>query len=238
MTRAPAIARVYFSMRSPFSWISLKAIEATRPDVLETSELLPFWDPAPETLDALRALGGDYHYTQMSRAKHLYILQDTKRITRRLGLTMTWPVDRAPRWEIPHLAWLAALPEDRPIAYRAFMDARWGRGENICDEDVLAGLLSGAGLDAALAQAHKDESVLARGAEVLLRAYRDDIFGIPYFKCGSQRFWGLDRVGWFLACHDQWRDTGKFTQPDAAVAVPMLDELTESYDADEAGGCG
>jgi hypothetical protein len=65
-----AVPRIYFSLRSPFSWISLHAIEATRPEVLQTSELLQFWDPAPETLQALQALGGDYHHTQIAPRQH------------------------------------------------------------------------------------------------------------------------------------------------------------------------
>ncbi|WP_412076468.1 DsbA family protein [Streptomyces xanthophaeus] len=238
MTRPPAKPRIYFSLRSPFSWISLQLIEKTRPEVLETSELLPYWDPAPETLEALKAQRGDYHYTQMSRAKHLYILQDTKRLTRRLGLTMVWPVDRSPRWEVPHLAWLAASSEDRPAVYRTLMEARWGRGEDICDEEHVADLFAAAGLDPQLARAHKDADVAARGVEVLVRAYKDDVFGIPYFKAGSQRFWGMERVGWFLSCYDQWLETGKFSQPDEPVALPSTGGLTESLDADSPGGCG
>ncbi len=62
MTRSPTVPRIYFSLRSPFSWISLHAIEATRPEVLQTSELLPYWDPAPKTVQALQAPGGDYHH--------------------------------------------------------------------------------------------------------------------------------------------------------------------------------
>lgn len=41
MTRSPTVPRIYSSLRNPFSWISLQAIEATRPEVLQTSELLP-----------------------------------------------------------------------------------------------------------------------------------------------------------------------------------------------------
>jgi 2-hydroxychromene-2-carboxylate isomerase len=235
VTRAAAAPRIYFSLRSPFSWISLNVLNATRPEVLTTCDLLPYWDPAPETLEALETLGGSYHYTQMSRAKHLYILQDTKRITARLGMTMAWPVDRSPRWEIPHLAWLAADDVHRPVVYGALMEGRWQRGEDICDEDVVADLLARAGVDASLAHAHKDPAVLATGARALHRAYRDDVFGVPYFKCGSQRFWGLERVGWFLGCFDQWRETGRFAQPDAPVVIPDLEAL---FDTDEPGGCG
>jgi 2-hydroxychromene-2-carboxylate isomerase len=238
MKRTPTTARIYFSLRSPFSWLSLRALEATRPDILHTSTLIPFWDPAPETLTALQDLGGRYHYTQMSRAKHLYILQDAKRISARLGLSMVWPVDRAPRWEIPHLAWLAAEPAQRTAVYHALMEARWCRGDDICDQDVVADVLARADVDAELAHAHKDETVVAQGVQMLMGAYRDDIFGIPYFKCGSQRFWGLERVGWFVACHDRWRETGTFSQPEAPAAVAMLDALAESFDSDAPGGCG
>ena len=38
MTRLPTVPRIYSSLRGPFGWISLQAIEATRLEVLQTSE--------------------------------------------------------------------------------------------------------------------------------------------------------------------------------------------------------
>ncbi|MEK8171043.1 hypothetical protein NKH77_20400 [Streptomyces sp. M19] len=45
----------------------------------------------------------------MSREKHFYILQDVRRLLRDRGLPVAWPVDRDPVWEVPHLAYFAAL---------------------------------------------------------------------------------------------------------------------------------
>ncbi|WP_367127681.1 2-hydroxychromene-2-carboxylate isomerase [Saccharothrix sp. HUAS TT1] len=238
MARKPP--RLYFNLRSPFSWMSLRRLEERLPQAREIIEFVPYWDPDAETVRGLEERGAGYHYVQMSKAKHLYILQDTKRLTARFGYSMTWPVDVDPWWELPHLGWLKArhLGQDR-VFYDAVTGARWGRGENICDADVLRRVLSDAGLDPEpLVTAAHDPAIRAEGLDAMEQAWKDDVFGIPYFKVGRHRFWGLDRV-------DDYLDALLPTLADQLVPAAVLDDLPApvlervgGLDHDTAGGCG
>lgn len=217
MNRRP---RLYFSLRSPFSWMTVERLRREIPDLFDRFDLKPYWDPDQQTSAALIERGGEYHYVQMSKAKHLYILQDTKRTAARLGLAMAWPIDVDPWWELPHLGWLAAADRAEPF-YDALVDARWRRGEDICTPEVVSAAAIRAGLDPeAILAAPRDPAVRARGVDCLLAAYDDDVFGVPYLRLGRHRFWGLDRVDAFLEAYR------------AREPVPA------AYDTDTAGGCG
>ncbi|MFE2446807.1 2-hydroxychromene-2-carboxylate isomerase [Streptomyces sp. NPDC021218] len=243
MKRPP---RLYFNLRSPFSWMGLKRLEERFPQAPEVIEYYPYWDPDEKTRAALEDRDSGFHYTQMSKAKHLYILQDTKRLSTRYGYTMSWPVDIDPWWELPHLAWLKArhLGRERDF-YAAVSAARWERGENICDIEVLHRVAEAAGFDGdeMVAAAH-DPALRAEGVDALAAAYDDDVFGIPYFKVGRHRFWGLDRVDGFL---DELIPALRKAGVDVAEPVPeaiddqmpaALLERVGAYDSDSAGGCG
>lgn len=209
MSRAAARRpTLYFSFRSPYSWLALRKLRAAVADLDEVFDCRPYWDPDPQTSQALQERGGEFHYQQMSRAKHLYMLMDTKRLATAADLPMAWPIDVDPWWELPHLAWLYARGAGRAWPfYDAVTDARWGRGENICRSSVLAAAARVAGVDpqAALAAAG-DATIRQQAVDCLYEAYRDDIFGIPYIKWGRQRFWGIDRVDAFLAA---WQPTSR-----------------------------
>lgn len=234
--------RIYFSFRSPFSWLAVTALERELPGIHQLAEFVPYWDPDPLTEQALRNRGAEVRYTQMSKAKHLYILQDTKRTAESLGLRMAWPVDVEPWWEMPHLAWLKARREGRAEPfYRQVVGARWGAGENVCDRDVIARLGVRAGLDGdALAAATEDPQIRSEGVDALCAAYEDDIFGVPYFRIGRHRFWGYDRMPGFLAELTRTLPATEPTQPgDALAGVPEpLRTAVGAYDCDTAGGCG
>jgi len=192
---------VFFSLRSPFSWMALRRLEEQLPEAFDRLEFHPFWDPDPDTLAAVRARNADFHYVQMSKAKHYYILYDTKRLAERFGYTMSWPVDVDPWWELPNYAWIAARRQGlgHPF-YRELTEARWTRGENICDPQVVAAAAEKAGLDAdEMLRAPEDPSIREEGVASLVEGYNDDIFGVPYFRIGRHRFWGLDRLDDFIA---------------------------------------
>lgn len=193
--------RLYFSFRSPYSWMTVERLRRELPrEPHEVIEFVPFWDPDEKTAAALAERGAGFHYTQMSKAKHLYILQDTKRLSGRLGLTMAWPIDVDPWWELPHLAWLRA---SRAGLGREFYDAviaaRWERGEDVCRPDVLQRSAQAVGLDGdLLVSAADDAEVQAEAIDCLAAAWDDDVFGVPYLRLGRQRFWGIDRLDLFL----------------------------------------
>ncbi|GAA3733972.1 2-hydroxychromene-2-carboxylate isomerase [Salinactinospora qingdaonensis] len=205
MRRPP---RIHFSFRSPFSWMTVELLRRRVPDAMEAIRFIPFWDPDERTSRGLEERGGQFHYTQMSKAKHLYILQDTKRLAQRHGFPMVWPVDIDPWWELPHLAWLRAqrcgLAE--PF-YDALIRARWHRGEDICQTEAIRAAAKEAGADPdLLAGAVDDDEIRAEAVDCLFEAWRDDIFGIPYMRVGRHRFWGLDRLDDFLDAYLPLRD--------------------------------
>lgn len=201
MSRPP---RLYFSLRSPYSWLAVNRLREAVPELAEAFDLFPYWDPDEVTSAGLTERGGEFHYIQMSRAKHLYMLADTKRLAQAQGRTMAWPVDIDSWWELPHLAWLYARRQGRTWEfYDALMQARWGRADNICEADTVRAAAEQAGLDPDRTVAAPDDpEIRAEAVGCLYQAYLDDIFGIPYLKWGRHRFWGLDRVDAFL---DVWR---------------------------------
>jgi 2-hydroxychromene-2-carboxylate isomerase len=238
MKRPP---RLYFSFRSPYSRFLVERLLRAVPDALARFELIPYWEPDRHTDEALERLGARFHYTQMSKAKHLYILQDTKRIAERLELPLAWPVDVDPWWEVSHLGWLKARRLGRAADfYTAIVSARWERGENISDPEVVRAACAAIGLDGdAVVGATEDPEVRAEGVACLVEAYEDDIFGVPYLRLGWRRFWGFDRLdeflGWYAAAVDE-RGAGDAA---AMAGIPAAVRATRHpYDSDTAGGCG
>jgi len=192
--------RLFFSFRSPYSWLAVERMQQVVPGAHDLIEFIPFWEPDSRTRQALKERGADLHYVQMSKAKHLYILQDTKRLAMGLGLRVVWPIDTESRWEIPHLGWLQArrLGLGFPF-YAAVTAARWKRGENICDREVIKALAASVGIDGdVVVNAAEDPDIQAEAVDCLVDAYEDDIFGVPYFRLGWHRFWGFDRLDEFL----------------------------------------
>lgn len=196
--------RLYFSFRSPYSWLTVQRLREVEPNLSEVMDCVPYWDPDEKTGAALAERGGEFHYVQMSRAKHLYMLMDTKRLAQQRGIAMAWPVDVDSWWELPHLAWLQARRVGREWQfYEAIAEARWGRGDDICTPEVVRAAAEQAGVDPDLAVlAGDDPEIRTEAVGCLYQAYLDDVFGIPYLKFGPHRFWGLDRVDAFL---DAWQ---------------------------------
>lgn len=194
--------RFYFSFRSPFSWIAARLLdERLTPTEQAEIEYIPFWEPDPQTLSRLHELGGEFLYIQMSREKHLYILQDIKRMTRSLGYQHAWPIDESPWWELPNLAYLAAQRLGKAREFRdAIYRARWEGGANIHTVDVIRRVAAEVGLDPdRVAAAPDDPEIREEAAGALLRCYKDGVFGIPFLILGFEKFWGLDRVHPFIA---------------------------------------
>jgi len=243
--------RLFFSFRSPFSWLAVDRLQRVVPDAQDLIEFIPYWEPDAHMAQALKQRGADFHYVQMSKAKHLYILQDTKRLAEGLGLRIAWPIDIDPWWEIPHLGWLKARQLGRaPAFYTALTAARWQRGENICDPQLIRTLAASVGMDGdVIAGAVGDPDTRAQGVNCLVEAYEDDIFGVPYLRHGRHRFWGLDRLDGFLSVFlptleiSEKRPSPHLakqgTAADPLAGIPReLQSNVGAYDTDTAGGCG
>ncbi|MFI9152067.1 2-hydroxychromene-2-carboxylate isomerase [Streptomyces sp. NPDC053367] len=234
--RASAPPRFYFSLRSPYSWLAYRDLLDRYDGLADRLEWRPFFEPDELSAKALAEAGGSFSYVAMSRAKHLYILQDVRRLTRERGLRMTWPVDRDPVWEVPHLAYLAAADEGRG---RDFVDAayraRWQEGRDICDRAVVGELARELGLDAdRLASAADDPGFRARGVQALLAVDRDGVFGVPFFVDRYDKYWGTDRLAAFAEAV-----TARTAPPaEPPRAAPEEHVPAPAGDAGHAGGCG
>ena len=229
--------RFYFSLRSPYSWLAYRELMEDHPDIAAAVEWRPFFEPDETSERMLTEAGGTFPYAAMSRAKHLYVLQDVGRIAKCRGIALSWPVDRAPVWEIPHLAYLVALREGRGPQYiAAAYRTRWEEGRDICDRTVIAGIGAELGLNPAELAAAADDPVLRQeGVRLLLDICADGVFGVPFFVHGFSRFWGLDRLPGFVA-HLREREQAARGLPDPVGAAVGLGP--KGTDDGHAGGCG
>jgi 2-hydroxychromene-2-carboxylate isomerase len=230
----PAKPVLFFSFRSPYSWLAIERLRKARPDMHRAINFIPIWNPDTEFTAALAAHKSGFHYAEMSSVKHRYVLTDVRRLARRDRLKITWPIDRNPHWELPNLAWLAARAQgaDERL-YTAMVTARWEGGSNICAPQTLRRLALEAGLDPDMpTKALRDADVRAEALHCLQRAWDEDIFGFPYFRIGPQRYWGIDRLPDFLAA---WQQPAQRPSParDLADVEPV-----PAFGEDASGGCG
>jgi 2-hydroxychromene-2-carboxylate isomerase len=224
----------YFSLRSPYSWLAYRDLLDRYPDVAERVRWEPFWEPDESWRQVLAEAGIRFHYVDMSRAKALYVLQDVRRLTRDRGLSLTWPVDRAPRWEVAHFGFLRARRHGRGRAYvDAVYRARWEQGRDISDPETIGAVAAELGLDAAEhAGATEDPGLRDEALDALRALDRDGVFGVPFFVAGRERFWGLDRMAAFAALV-------RAAPPAAAPEAPPVEPvLVPGGDIGHAGGCG
>lgn len=240
MTRAPREPVFYFSLRSPYSWLAYKDLLARYPDVADRVRWEPFWEPDESWQQVLADARVRFHYVDMSRAKALYILQDVRRLVRQRGLEMSWPVDTAPRWEVPHFAFLRAR---RHGCGRQFVDAayraRWEQGQDISDPATMGAVAAGLGLDPAeLAGAHEDPELRDEALAALRALDKDGVFGVPFFVVGRERFWGVDRLADFAALVRETPAVGSATATEPAEQPAPEPVLVPGGDAGHAGGCG
>jgi 2-hydroxychromene-2-carboxylate isomerase len=248
----PGPPRFYFSFWSPYSWVATRLLEERLDGVRFGIRYTPYWPPDEESLRLLRSLGGDFLYQPMKREKHLYILQDIKRMVGSLGFPLCWPIDEKPWLDLPHLAYLAAqrLGKGSEFFWAAHR-ARWEQRRNVCSTETIRELAREVGLPPEIADAPADPSIRREGAEALLAAYHDGVFGVPFFITGRDKFWGVDRLGHFVATLQgvTYRYLAGGALSGEVGLAPARDEASPpaseaalaavgAYDKDCAGGCG
>jgi 2-hydroxychromene-2-carboxylate isomerase len=169
----------------------------------------------------------------MSDAKHRYILNDIRRLTKKYGLDIKWPVDKEPWWELSHLGYLKAqqLGCGNAFFWQTYC-ARWQKGLDISQPLVISKLCRDAGIRKSIVdkilEAPQDPQIRELGVSILYRIYREDIFGVPMFTKKRMQFWGLDRLNDFLEATDHsLRTTNDLNM---MQGYPL--------DFDHAGGCG
>jgi 2-hydroxychromene-2-carboxylate isomerase len=227
--------RFYFSLRSPYSWLAQHDLAERYPDVAARTCWRPFWEPDEHSQDLLDADGGKFLYTPMTKEKHLYILQDVRRLAEERDLAVSWPVDRDPHWEVPHLPYFLAEGAGVGREYVAAVSrARWELGQDICDPAVITRIGAGLGLDPTRVRwAPEDPALREQAGDALLALHHDGVFGVPFFVVGRDKFWGVDRLPAFAAKLRQ-----RFPAPRAAISGQPVGVAAASFDDGHAGGCG
>lgn len=222
----------YFSFRSPYSWLARRDVESTHPHLVQELDWIPFWEPDERSQKMLAQAGGTFTYTPMSRAKHLYILQDVRRLAAQRDLDVCWPVDRDAWWEVPHLGYLVADAHGRGAEFiTAVYRARWEDGRDVCKPETVASIARRLELPAAeVSTAVDNPDVRRRGLEVLLAIEHHGVFGVPFFMNGFAKYWGTDRLPAFVATLD--------VPPPAANGADDVGEAGPWPSLDHPGGCG
>ncbi len=181
----------FFATISPFVYLAGGRLEAVAARHGATVRYVPINAPAlfPRT--------GGLVLAERHEARKSYRLQELRRWSARLGvrLDMTpphFPVNPAPSsYAVITAATLGG--GDLAGLVQAFPRAVWAEGQNIADEEVVAGIVAKYGFDpkavdrgmftAAETYTANLEEAVARG-----------VFGVPFYVVGEERFWGQDRL--------------------------------------------
>ncbi|HEY2736528.1 MAG TPA: DsbA family protein [Polyangiales bacterium] len=182
--------RFYFSFRSPYSWLAFPRIELAIERTGLALEYIPIFPPPNFPNDPARV-----------PTKAAYIRHDLERLARAYGLAFKMPQELDCEWARPHAAFLHA--HDRgcgPAFARAMFAARFSRGEAIDDDAVIARCAEQVGLEALpLLAAQDDVALQERVVHGMIRGVQEDgLFGVPLLVHRGERFWGNDRIEWFL----------------------------------------
>ena len=174
--------RVYHSFRSPYSRLGLHIIDRAGLEV----QLIPFTGP-PE--------GAQFDDPAANSLKLAYYALDAPRMTRRMELPIARPdpfeVDLIPSYK----AAIAADLDGKGMAFAlAVSDARWGRGQNIQDINVLRTCAeqinwSAEAVDAAQSALSVGKAMKKHRALI----EQDGVFGVPFAVNGDAKYWGHDR---------------------------------------------
>jgi len=183
-------AQFVFSFRSPYAWIAARWVLPQLSPELELQWRpffpLPSFSNFPPPLDA----------------KTQYLVRDVVRLVRHYGGDVSFPSAHDPNWALPHCAFLEADARGKGREFAlAVWDARFGKGHDVGEPEVVARAAESVGLDVqAILDAALDE---AHQRELVSRVQRDydeaGIFGVPtlILPRGS-RYWGHDRIEWAI----------------------------------------
>lgn len=182
--------RFYFSFRSPYSWLAFHRIDAALAGLSVVLDRIPVFPPPNFANDPAKV-----------PAKLEYIRADVARIAEAWGLPYAVPVKLDCDWVRPHAAFVAARDERKDAAFgTALFEARWCRGLDVGEDDVLRDAAVAAGVDPVrLVAAAGDEAFHRRVWEGMIQgAGEDGVFGVPYFVFRGEHYWGNDRIEWLV----------------------------------------
>ena len=181
---------VYFSLRSPYSWLALHRLERLGARLTAALRLVPIYPRA----------GSNAPDPATNHARFRYIVEDVGRVAAAYGFRMKPPASLDVRWEIPHAAFSWADEQGRGLSFaREAGTARFVRGQDLGSLQVLGEIATIVGLapEPALAAA-QDPGRHARIEAGITAAGAAGVIGVPFFVYAGHRFWGNDRLDWVL----------------------------------------
>ncbi|MEM1379838.1 MAG: DsbA family protein [Pseudomonadota bacterium] len=179
--------RVYFHFRSPYSRLGLHKIARKKIAERTTLSLHVFTGPAD---------GAAFLNPTESKPKLRYIFEDAPRMTMRMGLQIMPPMTLDPDYRPSIAAFYAAREQGAALAFAlAVSDARWGKGADISDHDVLSECAKEAGINLSRIG---ERSVAEDEALDRASVERDGVFGVPFAtlednSSSTHHLWGQDR---------------------------------------------
>jgi 2-hydroxychromene-2-carboxylate isomerase len=184
----PENARFVFSFRSPYAWIAARWVLPQLPAELEL-DWTPFFP-----LESFENFNGNLD------SKMQYLVRDVIRLVKHHGGQVTFPSAEGPNWAVPHCAFLEAREQGRGREFAlAVFEARFGRGENVAEEEVLIRAAEEVDLDpVSILAAGFDTGGQAMLTEQIQREFDEQgIFGVPtLIMPRGTRYWGHDRIEW------------------------------------------
>ncbi len=181
--------KIYFSLRSPYSFLGLYRFKSLLPQLELDYELIAIYPPKEITDKPIA-----------TKPKLKYILQDIKRTFHAYDLPFKMPDPFDIKWVIPHAAFIYADQQGKGLEFACqSYAARFCRGEDISRQEILVQLAELCGLDSKeILEASKSRKYQR---ELLLNARKvsdDDVFGVPSFVYENEMFWGNDRLEWLV----------------------------------------
>lgn len=179
----------FFDFGSPTSYLAWTQL----PQIAREASAQIVWRPM--------LLGGVFKATGNQSpvsipAKGRYMLQDLARFASRYGVPMTFN----PHFPINTLTLMrGAAGYENSVHFEHYVktmfEALWVQQKNLGNADVVAEVLSAAGLDpAAFEQRVSDEASKERLKNTTEEAVKRGVFGAPTFFVGSEMHFGQDRL--------------------------------------------
>jgi 2-hydroxychromene-2-carboxylate isomerase len=167
---------VYFSLRSPYSWLALHRLERLGPRLGAELRLVPVYPRE----------GSAFQNPAANHARLRYRIEDVGRMAQAYGLSVRLPPSADVRWELSHAAFTFAQERERGLAFAlAAGSARFSRGRDLGDLAVLEEVAAIVGLDPAAVAG-------------ITAGMQQGVFGVPFFVYEGHHFWGNDRLEWVL----------------------------------------
>jgi 2-hydroxychromene-2-carboxylate isomerase len=176
----------FYDFVSPYSYLASTHVEALAARTGATLRWRPFLLGG-----VFKATGNRAPIETVAKGKHMWT--DLERWSRKLEV----PLRRPRTFPVPTIlalrAVLAAPPAALPAATHALFKAVWAEDREVGNPEVLAAILSEAGLDgpALVAAAPAQKEALTRQTQ---EAVERGAFGAPAFFVGPELFVGNDRL--------------------------------------------